>query len=277
MITTKQSLALLLGVLVLVIGLFAGSCGTADPAAAQDLPTVCSNATLKGPYGVLEQGTIVEQLDSFPPPPFPLVLNALANFDGAGNFSVTYTGSFGGGVMSGVGTGTYTVNSDCTYSDEFTDQNTGLSFHRAGEITGQGLLQELNVIYTDESVVGIGTAKKMLPSPCSLATLKGTFGILELGSVVGVGPAALSGTATYDGKGTFSGTATLNFDGLGTAAGPYTATYTVSPDCTYSDEIPFQGSTSHRVGTIVGEGTNQAVQTIYTDPGLVALGTEKKQ
>lgn len=277
MITTKRSLALLLGALVLVLGWFAGSCGTADPAAAQNPPAVCSNTTLNGTYGDQEQGTVVEQVPDFPPPPFPAVLSAIVTFDGAGNVSATYTASFAGALMSSTATGTYTVHPDCTYSAETTDSSTGLSFQHAGTITGQGMLQELNFTYSSGPVVGIGTAKKMAPSPCSLETLKGTFGNLELGSVPAASAfLALSATATYDGKGNLSGTATLNNNGAVVTA-PYTATYEVNPDCTYSDVITFGGQTSQRAGTITGEGTDQEVQVIYTDAGIVASGILKKQ
>jgi hypothetical protein len=79
----------------------------------------CSEATLKGTYGVFEQGTDVEGPPILPPAPFPTVLTANPTFDGAGNFSGTYTRSFGGVIVAGTFTGTYKVTADCAYSDEF--------------------------------------------------------------------------------------------------------------------------------------------------------------
>ncbi len=47
----------------------------------------CSNATLKGAYGVLDQGTFVGQFPGFPPPPFPVAISGILTYDGAGHFS----------------------------------------------------------------------------------------------------------------------------------------------------------------------------------------------
>lgn len=237
----------------------------------------CSVATLNGSFGDLEQGTVVAQVPGFPQPPFPAALSGIITFDGAGNVSGKYTASFAGAVMSSTAAGTYTVNPDCTYSAETTDGSTGLSFQHEGTITGRGTLQELNSTYTEGPVVAIGTARKTTPGRCSLETLKGTFGNLEQGSIPSMSAfLTLSATATYDGKGNLSGTATLNSSGTSVTA-PYTATYQVNPDCTYSDEISFRGETAHRAGVITGKGINQELQVIYTDPGIVGTGTLKKK
>jgi hypothetical protein len=118
----------------------------------------CSEATLKGTYGVFEQGT-----DVFGPPnaPFPTVLTANPTFDGAGNFSGTFTASLGGTIVPGTFTGTYKVTADCAYSDEFLVLPLNEVLQHTGFITGEGTLQEIHYIYSHPGVVTAGTAKKL--------------------------------------------------------------------------------------------------------------------
>jgi hypothetical protein len=127
----------------------------------------CSEATLKGTYGVFEQGTNMVGAPIFPPAPFPTVNSANPTFDGAGNFSGTYTGSFGGIIVPGTFTGTYKVTADCAYSDEFLVLPFMEVFHHTGFITGEGALQEIHYIYADRGVVTAGTAKKLHGSASS--------------------------------------------------------------------------------------------------------------
>jgi len=132
-------------------------------------------------------------------------------------------------------------------------------------------------------LIGVTTVNAS-PGNCSLATLKGTYGDQEQGTVVmdiGFGtppfPVVLSGSVTYDGKGKVWATDTASFNGV-LMPGTATGTYAVNPDCTYSDEItPYpSGPTSHHAGIITGEGISQQVDFTYTDPWLVAFGTLRK-
>jgi hypothetical protein len=86
---------------------------------------LCSNATLRGPYGFTGHGEILGLIGSdnkVHPYASTLILDdvALVTFDGAGNFSRTDYGVIGGLPKGGQTafnpnqTGTYTVNSDCT-------------------------------------------------------------------------------------------------------------------------------------------------------------------
>jgi hypothetical protein len=257
-------------------------------------PGNCSQATLKGKYGSLEQGTVVANLgDGFPAPPFPVALTAIDTYDGKGNVSGTYWASFDGVPVSGPFKGTYTVNPDCTYSDTITPEGQPPS-HRVGTITGEGLDQELQTIYTDAWLVAYGTAKKTLPWGCSLRTLKGTYEVFGQGSDISVPipipgfpsppfPAAHVGIFTADGAGHFSGKDVEKVDVVA-APTTFTATYTVNPDCTVSVIItehmgPYT-MTIPEIGTITGWGESQEVHLIiFTEPdlGWVFVDMAKKQ
>lgn len=137
-------------------------------------PSDCSEANLNGTYGVLEQGTVVGQLPGFPPPPWRFANSVIAVYDGAGNFSGTFTASAAGGIGMGAFAGTYTVKPDCTYSDEFTPAP-GIVLHHAGTITGSGVFREIHYVYSDAGTVISGMAKKTPEGGCSQASLTGTY------------------------------------------------------------------------------------------------------
>src|ERR1700674_2746989 len=59
----------------------------------------CSLASLRGPYAVAAQGTVVAQLRRFPAPPAPYAESSLAYLDGAGTFPGKATLNVGGVVV----------------------------------------------------------------------------------------------------------------------------------------------------------------------------------
>lgn len=67
--------------------------------------------------------------------------------------------NFDGMVFSEAGTSTYTVNHDCTYSEETTLAD-GSVLHVAGIGTAEGIHQEVHFISTDNVQVSMGTMKK---------------------------------------------------------------------------------------------------------------------
>jgi hypothetical protein len=238
-------------------------------------PGTCSVATLKGTFGVLEQGIMIAQLPGFPAPPFPISNSALATYDGAGSFSGTFTASDNGVVSQGTFSGTYTVDANCGYSDEFTIQPMNMPGHHAGAIRGQGLQQEIDFIYTDPTLAAYGTAKRTPPEGCSNATIKGTYIESLQGTVVGTPPlpAVMTGIAKWDGAGSFTGTFVST---LGAGAGE--GSYAVNADCTYTSIVTSgDGAGTTSVGTITGRGTFQEVTEMFTVPWLVATGTFKRQ
>ena len=128
----------------------------------------CSQRTLKGTYVAFEQGQFITEVPGlFPLGPF--VNMAKGVFDGAGNFSGQYIAVIGDGtVRQGEFSGTYTVTSDCTYSDDFTVTIPGIPFpvplNHKGFISGELILQEVHYVYADPSgadpAVISGTLKK---------------------------------------------------------------------------------------------------------------------
>ncbi len=135
------------------------------------------------------------------------------------------------------------------------------------------------------ALLAIPLAAQTSPSfsrQCTLATLNGSFGFFGEAPALLIGDPtlriAIVGTIHFDGQGNLSGESTGNVEGWGAGeVGQFNGTYTVNPDCTYSGQhTGDDGETLHFTGTITGSGMLQATRFVVTDPGWVALGTNKK-
>jgi hypothetical protein len=247
----------------------------------------CSLKTIKGAFGVLEQGSVVGQLPGLPAPPFPFAIVGVDSYDGRGNLTGSFTASFNGATLSGTLNGTYTVNSDCTYSDQFTTSLGGPALHRSGSISGEAPRQVsfiyTDALYTSSPFTASGTAKETPEGECSLRTVKGVY--------VGAGqaiytvsqwgftapfPAAWSSLFTIDVAGHYSGNGSLNLSGLNLPL-PFQATYTVDPDCTFHDIVTNPYGTGKGVGVITGVGRSQEIRMVLEDPNAVTVATFWKQ
>src|SRR6202521_3891310 len=118
----------------------------------------CSLASLKSPYAIEGQGTVVAQPPGFPAPPAPWAESVLVDFDGAGTFSGKATVNVGGVVVKPTFTGTYTVNSDCT-GNATINSDLELTVHRAIVVIGGG--QRFIETETDPFIVGEGRVEKL--------------------------------------------------------------------------------------------------------------------
>ncbi len=144
----------------------------------------------------------------------------------------------------------------------------------------RGWLTVVGTLFLSGTVCAVWAAP---PRNCSLATLKGTYGSIEQGTIlVDFGPpfpavpyqGVVAGLVNYDGAGNLSVKYTASFGGLVFPGGEATGTYVVNPDCTYSDVVP--ATDAHRQGTITGEGMSQEIHTMFTDSWVVGYGTRKK-
>ena len=250
-------------------------------ATGEFVPGQCSQATLEGRYGVIEQGTFVAPLPGAPAPPFAVVNAVLAGYDGAGHFAGTYTASFGGAIVSGTFRGTYAVASDCTYTDQFTAAPLGLTLHHTGTITAG---PQLDLMYTDPLLVGWGTGKKTPAGGCSLATLQGAYSLQGQGTLYGgipgfpppPFPGAHIGVLKADGAGNMTGSDTMMLDGVA-MPDTFTVVYEVHPNCAYSSTITTSLGVFHETGAISGTGRSREIDKIMTDPGMVWVDTAKAQ
>ncbi|TAN03791.1 MAG: hypothetical protein EPN36_11740, partial [Rhodanobacteraceae bacterium] len=109
---------------------------------------------------------------------------------------------------------------------------------------------------------------------CSVANLRGTFGLISVGSFDGT-PFTRAGWETFDGKGYTSGTATNSVSGTASPS-TFIGTYTVNADCTGTltvNDSEF-GPTHYNV-VIVDAG--RGVMAMCIDPGANITLDLKKQ
>ena len=107
---------------------------------------------------------------------------------------------------------------------------------------------------------------------CTLVTLKGSWGFLLNGTIIGVGPIAIEGVAQLDGEGNFFRDERAVVNGNVLPPEHITGTYTVSSDCT--------GTTADSLGhtsqfSIVDN--RKEILSVGTDTGSVITVTLKKQ
>jgi hypothetical protein len=103
--------------------------------------------------------------------------------------------------------------------------------------------------------------------PAGNATVRGIHMTQGTGFIVGVGPVAVVGVMTYDGRGGAVLASTLSVNGA-ISKGTLTGTYTVNSDCTMTQTLS-NGNNSD--GVIAPDGSSG--YWMETDPGTVLSGT----
>ena len=243
---------------------------------------VCTNESLRGEFGFIAHGTTLAALGLPAALTGAFASSGSASFDGSGHFTLTATSSFQG-VIQGPSTvtGTYSVNSDCSYTSQASN---GVSFQAAIVEGGR----ELFILQTTPGVVITGVARKRdiehdgeredWPRACSAARFAGTYGFLADGSAgaptlpdTPFGPLAGVGTIDVKRDGTFMMMARRSVGGvLDPAPLPLTGSYTVSPDCTA--ELIFDVGFHFTAAIVDG---SEAV-FVETDPGTAVTVVSKR-
>ena len=98
-------------------------------------------------------------------------------------------------------------------------------------------------------------------SGCSVATLKGNYAVTFSGFQVNATPQPFygEGLVTFDGAGNLSGPLNTSLNGVPILNIPYTATYSVNPDCT---------------GVANGTNGSDSFTFVILDDGSEILGTD---
>jgi len=134
----------------------AQAAGATEPAPAAQRHFHCSNETLAGRYAVRADGFVRFGPPTAPTVPFAAV--SLLTMDGAGGLSTQVTRSINGTISSGVDTGTYNVNSDCTG----TMTHGSLTFDLVvADLQGAGQGKEFYFIATTPGGTVTATAKRI--------------------------------------------------------------------------------------------------------------------
>ena len=246
----------------------------------------CSNDTLRGDFAYSAHGTTMAGSGLPAPLTGAFASGGTASFDGVGHFSLTATSSFQG-VIQGPATvtGTYSVNSDCSYTSTASN---GVKFQAV--IVDHG--QSIYILQVTPGTIITGIARKRTTDPndhrlrdsdhenpsCSAASFSGNYGFIADGSAgaptlpgAKFGPLAGVGLVDVKRDGTFTMMARRSVGGtIDPAVLPLTGTYKLGPSCTaeLSFDVGF-----HFAASIVSE---DEVSFIETDPGTALTVIAKR-
>jgi hypothetical protein len=125
------------------------------------------------------------------------------------------------------------------------------------------------------SLLVLGLVSRAQAEECSNASIKGGYGLSCEGTVVGVGPLAVIGVLTADGKGNGAEVETISFNGDIVQGATFTVAYTVNADCTGSFVSTGLGSVFHN--DFVLDDNKKEIRLMPTEPGFVAVCIFRKQ
>jgi len=221
----------------------------------------CSNANFTGKYGFAGNG-----LDTNGK---PISFLGYIKADGKGTFTGTETASDDGTVITNVPiTGTYSINSDCTGSGTTKLKGQKGTNHFTLVVVSGG--KNLQFLITDAPKVQIGTAQAQGKATCTLAGLKGSFGVESSGVFIGVGAVALDGLLTLDGKGNVGGSESGSIAGSIFTGQPVSGTYTVASNCTGTLTVTVLKQTEHASFVVTNGGKGMLI--VETDATTVVSG-----
>jgi hypothetical protein len=237
----------------------------------------CTQGSLTGSFGYALEGL------RFPSPPSPVGVElvgaaGLMVFDGMGGLTAQdtfHTAADSTGVIGRrTGTGTYTVDSNCTGSAEIGGDYGGLRFYFA--IFSRGT--EFAFMVTNPGTDQVGLAMTTGDEECTLASFKGTYANVRLHDYRAPFFSSVNAGLEFgivDGKGNISFPPVVQSTNGVFSHPTATGTYTVASNCTYTqDFVIVDGATSrraHREGVIV-DGGNQVWGVGTTPTNLLLVG-----
>jgi hypothetical protein len=227
------------------------------PATHAEAAAACgtSTASLHGWYAMLLTGGVVADDTS------KYQVGAVL-FDGVGSISGTniYSSASSSAVSRNSLTGTYSQNSDCTLTLDLTVGGTAETFTVAVKSTGEAVGIEV-----DSSAVGNISFKPQFPTYVPVqyfnsSSLNGTFAAACIGTI---SPSSDLNLATFN-NGALSGTDPFNNSGGYISSNvPYSGTYTVNSDGTFSGSLIVEDTPFDYYG-VIGT-TNTELEYIYAN------------
>jgi hypothetical protein len=211
MISKSVRLASLTLSLVVLLGTFLWAQPTESAA--------CSVTTLHGRYGFVINGTVSGN-------PITAV-GQMATNEGnlAGNETISDNGSVGNLLEV---LGKYSINSNCTGTMMIQAQGRS---KQNFDITVSSDGTQIEMIQTDSGTTIVGSAQAQVSTSCSLAGVKGTYGLQGAGTEIGIGPLAIAGQITLRGDGTVNGTGTVSINGSIATKQNISGVYKVGHQC----------------------------------------------
>lgn len=221
----------------------------------------CSNASVKGVYGIISTG-----LNGSLQPAASL---DQITADGAGNFTGSSTKSIDGSIVTFTFTGTYSIAANCNGRTTFKNQDGSTEhdniFLNNGS-TGAFLIQ------TDSNHVQSSVAVAQGAATCTNLAVKRSYSFEGTGTVIGTGQIAVAGRLNLNGTGSITGTETLSLNGGIASSLPVTGTYQINSDCTGTATITPNGLSPTNLSLVV-VNADREIMAIETDSNTIVTGT----
>jgi hypothetical protein len=165
-------------------------------------PATCSNAMVHGHYGFAINGTANGN---------PITAVGQIRTNGSGSLSGIETISDNGTIGANLEVlGKFDIRSNCTGTMTIQAQGRSKQNFNVTVISGGN---QIDLIQTDSGTTELGTAQAQVSTSCSVAGVKGVYGLQGGGAEIGVGPLALAGQVTLRGNGILNGTLTVSVNG----------------------------------------------------------------
>lgn len=234
-------------------------------AACQVAHASCSNASIKGTYGILSTG-----LNGSLQPASSLDQIIV---DGAGHLSGTSTKSIDGSIVEFTFTGTYAIATNCTGTATFTNQSSQTEHDKIflNTVNTTGIYTGAFLIQTDSQHVQSSIAAAQGTATCTNLGVKNSYSFELTGTVIGTGEVAGAGRLALNGSGSITGTETVSLYGsIHTAS--VTGTYKINSNCTGTAILNPAGLSPMHLTLAVVNGGKQ-MMAIETDANTIVTGT----
>jgi hypothetical protein len=205
----------------------------------------------------------------------PIAGAAWLSLDGNGNVSGYSSENMAGQWLQGNLAGTYSVNTDCTYSLALTDSS-GNTEHFGGVLVGQA--SSAIVLQTDAGS-GISGTLKSVRGICLTSDLSGTFGLQYAGTSIGLSnsPYSSVGVVSLDGQGNLSASET-RFSGGSSSQVQSTGTITVNPDCSFTMVLSSTAASGGAMNFFgIASANNTQLLIVQSDAATAVTGAMTSQ
>jgi hypothetical protein len=200
----------------------------------------------------------------------PIAGAARLNLDGSGNITGYSSVNMAGQWLQGNITGTYTVNTDCTFSFALTDAG-GTTENFAGILVSQS---RSAMILQMDAGSGVSGTLKSVRGICQTSDLSGTFGLHYAGTTVGASSSPYSsvGVVSLDGQGNLTA-AESRFGGGSSSQVQSIGTMVVNSDCSFTmalSSVSASGGAMNFFGIAVTD--NQQLLIVQSDAATAVTG-----
>jgi hypothetical protein len=204
----------------------------------------------------------------------PVAGAARLSLDGNGNISGYSSENMAGNWIQANITGTYVVNTDCTFSLAIADTSNHTE-NFSGVLTGQS--SGAVVLQTDPGT-GVSGSLKSARGLCQTSDISGSFGLQYSGTSISTNsPYSSVGVVTLDGQGNLTAAETRFAAGSSSQA-QSAGTIVVNPDCSFTMALSSVSGSSGAMNFFgIASADNKQLLIVQSDAATAVTGTMTSQ